>query len=102
MQVAKRWLEMLPKEGPIQGIVFVDDKDEIVVLDRNERVEPLQISPFARQMEACFVFLDEAHTRGIDLKLPPKYRAAVTLGPGITKDKLVQGNFVISFCFPRP
>ncbi|PLB53474.1 hypothetical protein P170DRAFT_473334 [Aspergillus steynii IBT 23096] len=110
LEVAKNWLERLPKDGPIQGIVFVNDNDEIVVLDRNHRVEPLQISPFSRQMEACFVFLDEAHTRGIDLKLPPDYRAAVTLGPGISKDKLVQacmrmrklgnGQSVV-FCVPR-
>ena len=89
--VAVHWLRMLPIQGPIQAVVFVSDKDDICVLDRSGRVELLQTSPFARQMEACFVFLDEAHTRGIDLKLPTNYRAAVTLGPGITKDKLVQG-----------
>lgn len=92
LQVAERWLAMLPKEGPIQAVVFANDSDEICVLDRNGRVEPLQISPFMRRMEACFGFLDEAHTRGIDLKLPVNYHAAVTLGPGITKDKLVQGK----------
>lgn len=92
LEMAKRWLERLPKEGSTQAVVFVNDNDDICVLDRNGRVEPLQISPFARQMDACFVFLDEAHTRGIDLKLPVNYRAAVTLGPGITKDKLVQGK----------
>jgi hypothetical protein len=95
LEVAKHWLKVLPKDGPIQVIVFVNDNDDICVIDRKGRVEPLQISPFARQMEACYVFLDEAHTRGIDLKLPKNYRAAVTLGPGITKDKLVQGKIVI-------
>lgn len=89
--MAKAWLSRTPLEGPIQAVVFVNDQDDICVLDRNGRVESLQISPFARQMGACLVFLDEAHTRGIDLKLPVHYRAAVTLGPGITKDKLVQG-----------
>ena len=90
--LAAHWLKLLPKEGPIQAVVFVNDEDDICVLDRTGRVELLQVSPFARQMEVCFVFLDEAHTRGIDLKLPSNYRAAVTLGPGITKDKLVQGT----------
>lgn len=94
LEVAGRWLEMLPKEGLIQAIVFINDSDEICVLDQNGRVELLQISHFARQMEACFVFLDKAHTRGIDLKLPLNYHAAVTLGPGITKDKLVQGKTI--------
>lgn len=83
---------MVPNDGRIHAIVFVNDSDEICVLDRNGRIEPLQTSPFAKQLEACYVFLDEAHTRGIDLKLPLSYRAAVTLGPSITKDKLVQGK----------
>lgn len=91
-EVAVQWLQMLPKQGPIQAVVFVNEEDDICVLDRTGRTELLQVSPFARQMEACAVFLDEAHTRGIDLKLPSHYRAAVTLGPGINKDKLVQGT----------
>lgn len=94
LEVAKNWLKMVPNNGHIHAVVFVNDSDEICVLDRNGRVEVLQSSPFARQLEACYVFLDEAHTRGIDLKLPLNYRAAVTLGPGITKDKLVQGNIL--------
>lgn len=94
LEVAKHWLRMVPAVGRIHAIVFVNDSDEICVLDRNGRVEPLQTSPFAKQLEACYVFLDEAHTRGIDLKLPLNYRAAVTLGPGITKDKLVQGKIL--------
>ncbi|KAJ5358297.1 hypothetical protein N7541_005455 [Penicillium brevicompactum] len=108
--MAKAWLSRTSVEGPTQAVVFVNDQDDICVLDRNGRVESLQISPFARQMGACLVFLDEAHTRGIDLKLPVHYRAAVTLGPGITKDKLVQacmrmrqlgnGQSVV-FCIPN-
>ncbi|KAL4963332.1 uncharacterized protein BDV14DRAFT_201959 [Aspergillus stella-maris] len=109
LEVARTWLGMLPEQGPVQAVVFVNDSDEICVIDRTGLVEPLQISPFGKQLEACFVFLDEAHTRGIDLKLPKHYRAAVTLGAGITKDKLVQacmrmrklgkGQSVV-FCIP--
>jgi hypothetical protein len=55
-------------------------------------VEALHVSSFATRLDVCLVFLDEAHTRGIDLKLPRDYRAAVTLGPGLCKDKLVQGQ----------
>lgn len=101
LQLASHWLAMLPKNCQTQAIVFINDTDEICVLDRSGRVEPLHTSPFARQMEACFVFLDEAHTRGIDLKLPSKYRAAVNLGAGITKDKLVQGESLMSLYLVR-
>ncbi|KAL5332674.1 hypothetical protein BJX70DRAFT_404369 [Aspergillus crustosus] len=89
LEVAESWLKMIPNQK-IQAVVFVNDSDEICVVDRTRLIEPLQVSPFANQLDACLVFLDEAHTRGIDLRLPQKYRAAATLGAGITKDKLVQ------------
>lgn len=38
------------------------------------------------------MFLDEVYIRGTDLKLPIYYRAAVTLGAGLTKDRFVQGK----------
>jgi hypothetical protein len=88
--VAKYWLSKQPIEGDIQAVVFVNEDDDICVVDQIGRVEPLQISPFARRMKACFVFLDEAHTRGIDSTLPTQYRAAVTLGPDITSTIPVQ------------
>ncbi|KAE8371457.1 hypothetical protein BDV26DRAFT_298782 [Aspergillus bertholletiae] len=90
LEVAEYWLSTIPDNGGVQAVVFVNESDEICVLDRHGRVQLLQISPFAKQLETCIIFLDEAHTRGIDLRLPPDYRAAVTLGPAITKDKLVQ------------
>ncbi|KAF7592481.1 hypothetical protein BBP40_000216 [Aspergillus hancockii] len=109
LEVAEYWLNLVPDNTQTQAVIFVNENDEICVLDRNRRVELLQVSPFAKQLGACLVFLDEAHTRGIDLKLPANYRAAVTLGAGITKDKLVQacmrmrklgkGQSVI-FCIP--
>ncbi|PSN58809.1 hypothetical protein BS50DRAFT_682614 [Corynespora cassiicola Philippines] len=43
-----------------------------------------------KQLDVCLVYLDESHTRGTDLKLPRDYRAAVTLGANLTKDRLVQ------------
>ena len=75
----------------MDAIVFVNDNDEISVLDREGRLESLQTSSYATQLDRCLVFLDEAHTRGIDLKLPKHYRALVTLGANLTKDRLVQG-----------
>lgn len=92
LEVAEYWLRMTPDNVGVQAVVFVNESDEICVLDRHGRVDLLQISPFAKQLEGCIIFLDEAHTRGIDLRLPPAYRAAVTLGSAITKDKLVQGG----------
>ncbi|KAM3514412.1 hypothetical protein MY11210_001966 [Beauveria gryllotalpidicola] len=90
IQVAKGWLELLPVKQRQEAVVFFDDDDDICVIDRKGVVERLQTSPYAEQLDRCLVFLDQAHTRGTDLRLPEHYRAAVTLGPDITKDRLVQ------------
>ena len=87
-EVVRRWLLRVPAA---QAAVFFDDRNELSVLSRDGITESLMVSPFAKQMDQCLVYLDEAHTRGTDLKLPTRYRAAVTLGPGLTKDRLVQG-----------
>ena len=92
LDVAHAWLK-LRSEDNVQAVVFFNEKDEMSVLDRKGRVELLQTSSFADRLDACLVFLDEAHTRGTDLKLPQLYRAAVTLGANLTKDRLVQGLY---------
>jgi hypothetical protein len=38
----------------------------------------------------AFVFFDESRCRGADMKLKPKAVAALTIGPGMCKDKLMQ------------
>lgn len=88
--MACAWLERLPGEEARAGVYF-NDRHELEVVDRKGFVEPLQTSPFAMQLDECVVFLDEAHTRGTDLKLPTSCRAAVTLGANLTKDRLIQG-----------
>lgn len=87
-EVVREWLSRVPKA---QAAEFFDDRNNLSVLSRDDITESLMISPFAKQMDQCLVFLDETHTRGTDLKLSTSYRAAVTLGPDLTKDRLVQG-----------
>jgi len=88
--VASRWLAL--SDSSVQAVVFFNEHDELSVVDRKGRVELLQTSSFATQLEVCLVFLDQSHTRGTDLRLPEGYRAAVTLGAGLTKDRLTQGK----------
>lgn len=88
-QIATSWLGRVAPEDAQAVIYFEDNK--IFVLNREGMKEPLLVSPFAKQMDRCLVYLDEAHTRGTDLKMPADYRAIVTLGPDLTKDRLAQG-----------
>ncbi|KAF2706566.1 hypothetical protein K504DRAFT_492980 [Pleomassaria siparia CBS 279.74] len=89
LEVAQKWLEF-NTDTTAKAVVFFNNNEELVVLDRRDCVELLQVSPFAKQLGDCLVYLDEAHTRGTDLKLPRHYKAAVTLGANLTKDRLVQ------------
>ncbi|KAK6535550.1 hypothetical protein TWF694_002004 [Orbilia ellipsospora] len=92
-EVAKEWLHRAARADPEkwQAAIFFNSKDEICVIDRVGRVELLMTSNFARQMESCLCYLDDAHTRGTDLQFPLHSRALVTLGPRTTKDRLIQG-----------
>lgn len=89
--VAQQWLSMTP-EADVEAAIFFSHSDEIMVIDREGHVEALFSSSFRQRMGGCLVFLDQQHSRGVDLKLPPMTRAAVTLGPRLTKDRLVQGK----------
>ncbi len=95
LQVARTWLEKIPDSAKKEAAVFFNDADELCVVTRDGFIEPLQTSSFSKQLDLCLIFLDEAqaHTRGTDLKMPSYYRAAVTLGANLTKDRLVQGAF---------
>jgi hypothetical protein len=87
--LARHWLSLRPD---VSAAVFFNDSDHLTVLTQDGSIEPFISSPFSRQLDRCVVYLDDAHTRGTDLKLPRETRAAVTLGPKVTKDRLLQGE----------
>jgi hypothetical protein len=87
--LARHWLSLRPD---ISAAVFFNDSDHLTVVTQDGSIEPFISSPFSRQLDRCVVYLDDAHTRGTDLKLPRESRAAVTLGPKVTKDRLLQGE----------
>ncbi|KAF8326329.1 uncharacterized protein EI90DRAFT_3070499 [Cantharellus anzutake] len=87
--LASRWLSKIPAADVDVAIFFEDD--EILAIRRDGETEPFFSSSYRRRLDRCLVYLDDSHTRGTDLMLPLDYRAAVTLGQKVTKDKLVQG-----------
>ena len=88
-ELAQAWLDISP--GASAAIYFNED-DELTVLTRDGNTQLLVSSPLVQQPDQCLVYLDDAHTRGTDIKLPTGFRAAVTLGPKVTKDHLAQGG----------
>lgn len=95
-EVMHKSLSRVP-ESEAQAAIFFDPRNEICVLSRDGTKEPFLISPFAQQMDQCLVYLGESHKRGTDLRVLANYRAIVTLGPGLSKDRLVQGIFLTEF-----
>ena len=86
--MATAWLEIYHDTA---GAIYFNENDELMVLTRNGIIQPILSSPLSQRLDRCVVYLDHAHTRGTDIKLPIGSRAAVTLGPKVTKDALVQG-----------
>ena len=72
-----------------QGVVFFQEKEGWLVLERNGRRLPLGQSSVCER--DAFVYFDESHCRGADMKLKPTAHAVITLGPLMCKDKFMQG-----------
>ncbi|KAF8129798.1 hypothetical protein EV363DRAFT_1219569 [Boletus edulis] len=89
-QLAEAWLDRTPSTETAGAIYFSED-DELMVLERNGSAQPLSSSPLIQKLHRCVAYLDNAHTRGTDIKFPLGFRAAITLGHKVTKDSLVQG-----------
>ncbi|KAF2832658.1 hypothetical protein CC86DRAFT_92549 [Ophiobolus disseminans] len=85
--LAKAWLKV---DYEAAAAVYFDETHRAMVVYGKGASIPLVASPFAENLDNCLVYLDESHCRGTDLKLPPRAKAAVTLGPHLTKDALVQ------------
>ncbi|CAF3906695.1 unnamed protein product, partial [Rotaria sp. Silwood1] len=87
MDVSKYLIKNIDKR--FDGIVyFSDNNSKIMVILRREECVPLSACHIDNKK--LFVYLDEAHTRGTDLKLPLTARGVVTLGKNMNKDKLMQ------------
>ncbi|KAM0427773.1 hypothetical protein ACHAPT_007229 [Fusarium lateritium] len=85
--LAYQWLRI---DQGVRAALYFDEDNKPWILTHEGRRTPLLASPFADDLSQCLVYLDEAHTRGTDLRLPPMARGALTLRLGQTKDHTVQ------------
>lgn len=63
-----KWMDI---DHSAPAAVYFDASSKPWVVDRSKNEVPLLAWPFAGNLEGCLVYLDEAHTRGTDLKFPP-------------------------------
>ncbi|ORY15467.1 hypothetical protein BCR34DRAFT_642957 [Clohesyomyces aquaticus] len=75
---------------PLAAVYFGADNRAWVRYRGTKKPVPLLASAFVDNLDNCLIYIDEAHTRGIDLKLPQTARGALTLALGQTKDHTVQ------------
>ena len=89
ISLARVWLGV---DTEAEAAVYFGEDERARVVYRDGKVQPLAASPYLDNLDACVVYLDEAHTRGVDLKMPAFATAALTLGVMQTKDHTVQGR----------
>ncbi len=88
--LVRKWLDI---DSQAKGAVFFGHDNRAWVQYRGGKKEvPLLATPFADNLDECLVYIDEAHTRGIDLKMPQNACGALTLALGQTKDHTMQGK----------
>ncbi|PQE21089.1 p-loop containing nucleoside triphosphate hydrolase protein [Rutstroemia sp. NJR-2017a WRK4] len=85
--LAKAWLEL---DHEASASLYIDETGKSQIYQRGCKPVPLLASPYADNLHNVLVFIDQAHCRGLDLQLHPQARGALTLGPGLNKDALVQ------------
>lgn len=90
--LAQAWLKIDHEASA--AIYFGGDNRAWVHYRGEKRDVPLLATPFADDLSNCVVYLDEAHTRGVDLKLPQDARGALTLALKQTKDFTMQGKYL--------
>lgn len=89
--LVKTWMDI---DTQPQAAVYFGADNRVWVRYRGTKARvPLLATPLVDHLDDCLVYLDEAHTRGIDLKLPENARGALTLALGQTKDHTVQGEW---------
>lgn len=91
--LARLWLDVDKKK--VQAAVYFrsDNSAWVTFKDPAKRDAPLLSTRLANDLRECIVYFDEAHTRGVDLKLPEDARAALTLALKQTKDNTMQGKY---------
>ncbi|KAI1080316.1 hypothetical protein F5B20DRAFT_589398 [Whalleya microplaca] len=86
IELAQNWLKV---DGRATVALYFEGDRPYIVSKQGTRT-PLLASPYADNLKEVLVYLDQAHTRGTDLKFGANARAALTLGLGQTKDHTVQ------------
>lgn len=93
--LARLWLDVYKKKAQAAVYFRADNSAWVTFKDPAKQDAPLLATRLANDLKDCVVYFDEAHTRGVDLKLPENARAALTLALKQTKDNTMQGKCLL-------
>lgn len=85
--LTKAWLAI---DYQAQTAVYFDVDNKSIVLYRQDHQISLLTSSFAKNLNDCLIYLDEAHTRDTNLKMLSTTCEVLTLSLDQTKDQTVQ------------
>ncbi|KAI1337630.1 hypothetical protein F5Y15DRAFT_389781 [Xylariaceae sp. FL0016] len=86
--LASEWLKCDTKAKA--AVYFSNDGAAWVHHREKQDDTPLIATPFVSDLSDCVVYLDQVHTRGVDMQFPGKAKGALTLALKQTKDFTVQ------------
>jgi hypothetical protein len=75
----------------INAVIYFETKNNRwEVQDKHRQIWSLINAPISEKDPGSFVFFDERHCRGADMKLPPDAVGLLTIGPCMAKSKVMQ------------
>ncbi|CAF4047265.1 unnamed protein product [Rotaria sordida] len=80
-------------------MLFIDGTNRDIAVqwlnlsDKNKHHYSFAAYPANERSDRCIFYLDEIHTGGTDFRFLIEFKAAVTLGNGLTKDDFVQQTY---------
>ncbi|KAL1647080.1 hypothetical protein SLS58_002850 [Diplodia intermedia] len=86
LTLVKAWMRI---DTQAKAALYFNLENKPYVLYRSGMQVPLLASSMLNNLSECLVYLDEAHTRGTDLKLPADARAAMRLRQLATTQSIV-------------
>jgi len=78
------------KRGAVKGVLFFDERDRMMVLDKEGGLLPVEACRFKRH--EIFAYCDQKHMFGADIKLPPDAEGICTFDTFVDLDDMLQSS----------
>jgi hypothetical protein len=93
--IANKWKNILNKIRPeITGyVLFLDNKNNKYVYNIREDLPYEKFEPIKHKKDDLYIYFDQSHITGIDIKLPTNVKGLVTVSENTNLRDLAQGSY---------